>query len=336
MNNVLPWHDSLWQHIQRRWQQNRLPHALLLCGPPGMGKALFAQRLTETLLCEKSPLEGILGPPCGHCKPCHLLSVETHPDLFKVQPAEPGKQIPIDQIRSLIQFCTLTANYGRYQIAIINPAQAMNRNAANSLLKLLEEPPPNTLIMLVTHQPMALPATILSRCQRLDFSQQESTVTQAWLQSKISSQLNAQLLLKLSAQAPLAALALAETDGMTKRRELFDSLTQLPSGKNDPIRVAESWAKLEAAQVLQWMLSWTMDIIRYATTAQTQHLVNQDRIEPLQHLATQLDLHSLFDLLDLQREAYRLVTGNANVKPQGLLESIAIAWVKLGTLSVNP
>lgn len=330
MNSILPWHNSLWQQVQRRWQQNSLPHALLLCGPPGMGKALFARRLAETLLCEQPLAEGEV---CGHCKPCHLLRAETHPDLLQVQPADIGKQIAVDQIRGLIQFCTLTSSYGRYQIAIISPAEAMNRNAANSLLKLLEEPPANTLIMLVSHQPMALAATIRSRCQRVDFSRPDRSLTQAWLRNHLNSSNDdeVQLLLNLSAQAPLAARALVETDGLTKRRELFDSITGLPSGKNDPVRVAEVWNKQDATQVLRWMLCWTMDIIRYATTAQTQYLINYDRLQVLQSLARQFDLHSLFELLDLQQQAYWLVTGKANVKPQGLLESIAIAWVELGT-----
>jgi DNA polymerase-3 subunit delta' len=331
MSTILPWHDSLWQQVQRRWQQNRLPHALLLCGPQGMGKAIFVERLAEMLLCEQPLLAE--GKPCGHCKSCHLFHAETHPDLFKVQPVESGKQISVEQIRSLIQFCSLTANYGHYQIIIINPAEAMNRNSANSLLKLLEEPPPSTLLMLISHKPMALLATIRSRCQRLDFSRPDRLVIQTWLQSQISSPFNAQLLLNLTDQAPLAALALAQTDGMIKRRELFDSLAQLPTGKNDPVKVAEIWSQPEAELVLPWMLSWTMDIIRYAVTKNTQYLVNQDSLPPLQHLAGQLDLHGLFDILDKQQEAYRLVTGNASVKLQGLLESIAIAWVELGMLS---
>ena len=328
MNTILPWHDQLWQQVMRRWQQNRLPHALLLCGPQGMGKALFAQRLTETLLCNQPRASG---PACGHCKPCLLLNASTHPDLLQVQPACAGKQIAVDTIRGLIQFCSLTASYGHYQIVIVNPAEAMNSNAANSLLKLLEEPPLKTLIMLISHQHKALIATVRSRCQRLDFSRPDSSVTQTWLRSKLSPELDTQLLLDITAQAPLAAFTLVETGGIAKRRELFDSLTKLPNGQNDPIRIASSWNKFNAAQVLQWMLSWTMDIIRFALTKQTQHIINRDCIEPLQRFATQLDLHNLFEMLDLQREAYQLVTGNANVKPQGLLESIAIAWVKLGT-----
>ncbi|MDM8561115.1 DNA polymerase III subunit delta' [Candidatus Parabeggiatoa sp. HSG14] len=329
MTTVLPWHNSLWQQVLRSKQQNRLPHALLLCGPQGMGKALFARRLIEMLLCEQPQTEGL---PCGHCKPCHLLRAETHPDLLQVQPAETGKQIPIDIIRNTIQFCGMTAHYGRYQIVIVNPAEAMNRNAANSLLKLLEEPPSSTMLMLISHQPMALLATIRSRCQRLDFSRPDHQLTKTWLQSQLKNPaLDAQLLLNLSAQAPLAALTLVETKGMAKRRELFESLIELPYGKNDPVRIAESWNKLEVAQVLQWMLGWTMDIIRYATTNQTQHFLNYDYKETLKRLAKQFYLHDLFDLLDLQQEVYQLVTGSANVKSQGLLESLAIAWVKLGT-----
>jgi len=348
MNTVLPWHDTLWQQIMRRWLQERLPHALLLCGSQGMGKGLFAQRLAKTLLCEnvtlfpinkedKPPsLEESLGDisakPCLHCKPCQLFRAETHPDLLQIQPVEAGKQISVDQIRKAIRFCGLTAGYGCYQIIIINPAEAMNRNAANSLLKLLEEPPPKTLIMLVSHQPMALVATIRSRCQRLDFSRPDSAVIQTWLQAQLkdSRAYDIPLLLNLSAQAPFAALALAETDGIQKRRELFEHLTDLLGGKNDPVCIAEGWSQQNGVQILLWMHSWTMDIIRIACTAQTQYLVNRDYQEALQRFAKQFDLHRLFQLLDLQKEAYQLMMGKSNVKAQGLLESIAIAWVKLG------
>jgi len=322
---TLPWHKTLWQQMLRRLQQDRLPHALLLCGRQGMGKSLFAKKISQTLLCEQ-PSSG--GQICGQCKPCHLLRADTHPDLFQVSPAEIGKQITVAQIRNLIQFCSMTTHYGHYKIVTINPAEAMNRNAANSLLKLLEEPPAKTLIMLVSHQPMTLLATIRSRCQRLDFSRPDRKLVETWLQSRSNKRKDElRLLLNITAQAPLAALALAETDGMAKRQTLFDNLINLPT--NDPVHIAETWSKMDAAQVLQWMLSWTMDIIRYASTAQTQYLVNHDYQESLQGLARQLNLHGLFDLLELIQSAYQLVIGNANIKPQGLFESIAIAWLEL-------
>ncbi|MCK5717724.1 MAG: DNA polymerase III subunit delta' [Thiomargarita sp.] len=332
MDTRLPWHDSLWKQVLQAWQQDHLPHALLLYGPQGMGKTLFAQRFARTLLCEKPQAEGQI---CGHCKSCHLLSAGTHPDFLQVEPAEVGKQIPIDNIRRLIQFSILTSQYGYYQIIIINPAEAMNRNAANSLLKLLEEPPPKTLLMLVSHQANVLLATIRSRCQRLDFSRPESSIIETWLSEhlklKNKDEQVVKLLLNLSAQAPLAALNLAETEGIAKRQVLFESLARLSTGQHDPIEMAAIWNKQDVAQLLQWMLSWTMDMIRYATTSHIPLIVNYDHIDILHRLKRQLNIHSLFDMLDLQIESYRLVTGNANIKPQGLLESIAIAWTKLGT-----
>ena len=314
MSNILPWHEPLWQQILSR--KSNLPHALLLYGPKGMGKSIFAQYLTETLLCDQKQA-------CGNCKSCKLLMANTHPDLMTIQPADVGKQISVDQIRSTIQFCSLTAKYGHYQIVIINPAEAMNRNAANSLLKLLEEPPSDTIIILISHNPMILTATIRSRCQKLDFSRPDKNLTYNWLCEHLTNQKHIYLLLNLSAQAPLAAVELA--DNMDKRQELFNSLVTLPS--NNPIKIAANWAKMEIALVLKWLLSWTTDVIRYSITGQTQLLVNQDQIESLQKFSNNLNLQHLFKLLDLQQEAYQLI--NSNIKPQGLLESIAIAWVEL-------
>jgi DNA polymerase-3 subunit delta' len=328
MNSVLPWHNSLWQQVLRRHQQDRLPHALLLCGPQGMGKALFAQALTATLLCENPQAQG---QACGHCKSCSLRHAGTHPDFLQVQPAEAGKQIAVDEIRHLIQFYALTTQYGRYKIVILNPAEAMNRNSANSLLKLLEEPPPKTLIMLVSHQPMRLLATIRSRCQRLDFSRPERKLTETWLRQQLKNSTSIPLLLNLSAQAPLAALALVETEALAKRQALFENLAALPSGRSDPISIANGWSKWDARQVLEWMFSWTMDIIRYAITGQVQFFVNYDHQDVLQGLAKQFNVQALFDLLNLQKEAYQLVSGKVNINPQGLLESIAITWVELGS-----
>jgi len=324
MDVILPWHHALWQQTLHRWQQDRLPHALLLAGPQGMGKGLFAKRLTATLLCEK-PLE--TGQSCGQCKGCQLLLAATHPDLLFVEPAQAGKPITVDQIRELVQFCSLTAHYKGYQIIIIQPAEAMNHNAANSLLKLLEEPPASTLLILITHQPMILLATIRSRCQRLDFSRPAPQLTENWLRNQLpASAKNIPLLLNLSAQAPLAALALAESEQLAKRHQLFETFSQLATSKSEPIAIANQWLALEAKPVLQWTLTWTMDMIRYRMTGQGQYLTNQDWRETISRLATHLELPDLFALLELQQQAYRLVSANSSIKPQGLLENIAITW----------
>ena len=323
-DDIFPWHNALWQPLLNAWQQNRLPHALLLSGPQGMGKAVFAKRLAKLLLCIQPQPEG---KECGQCKSCHLLQVNNHPDISWIEPLQEGKQITIEQIRNLIEFCNLTAQYSRYHIALLNPAEAMNRNASNSLLKLLEEPPARTLLILISHRPMGLLATIRSRCQRIDFRGIKNI--ESWLQSQLSSSFNAQLLLNLTHQAPLAALALVKEEKLVQRKQLLDSLTQhLLHQPQEPIGLAEKWSTLaEPPQILRWMLSWTMDIIRCAMTG--QGIINVDYQETLQLLAQKLQIKELFQLLDLQNETYQIVTGPTHVKPQGLLESIAIMWTDL-------
>ncbi|MCK5718659.1 MAG: DNA polymerase III subunit delta' [Thiomargarita sp.] len=334
-NIILPWHDDLWQQMMLRLQQNRLPHALLFCGVPGLGKSLFAERLAKFLLCENSQINHkTMMQACGHCKACNLLQARTHPDLIEVKPTEVGKQISIQQIRELIQLCILTSSYGGYQIIIVQPAEAMNRNAANSLLKLLEEPSKNTLIMLISHQPMVLLATIRSRCQHINFANPNKNIVATWLQKQlktIDSHYDAQLLLNLSIQAPLTALELAKTDNLQKRELLFNQLVELLNNQIDPVQIAEQWKKENAEQILYWMLTLTMDLIRYGTTEQIQYVTNYDYQNKLQYIILQCKIQNLFFLLDLQTEAYRLIK-NTNVNTHNVLESMAINWFNLKTL----
>jgi len=328
MDFILPWHQPIWQQWVRNWQHHRMPHALLLNGPKGMGKETLAKRLAALLLCRAHTAS----EACGHCQSCYLLQQGNHPDVLWIQPHETGKAIQIEHIRSLNERCHLTAHYQGYRLIIIQPAEAMNHYAANSLLKLLEEPPLNTVLILVAHQAMSLAPTLRSRCQYFDLNRIDTTVAQNWLQQQLAPA-EAQwlsLALNLSAQAPLAALALLKTQALTQRQTLFKQLNQLLRGNLEPVTWAETWAKLDPEQILHWLLSWSMDVIRYGTTQQNHYIINQDVQADIQKWALQLDLKAMFQLLEQQQYTLQAVINRSPVQVQGLLETLAIAWINIG------
>ena len=153
MVNLFPWQVAQWQLYEHAIANNRLAHALLLSGPAGMGKNRFANFLAASLLCN-APDEHLY--PCNQCKSCTLYNAGNHPDINYIQPEDEGKQIRVELIRELIEFINLKSQYERYKIAIIDPAEAMNRSAANTLLKTLEEPPALSMLILVSHRPELL------------------------------------------------------------------------------------------------------------------------------------------------------------------------------------
>lgn len=322
---LYPWQHQPWQKLRLARQQDRLPHALLLAGAEGCGRREFARELAWSLLCEQPEPDDDLA--CGQCRACRLLAGGNHPDLLGIHPAEEGKAIKIDQVRGLIEFFSLTPNYGGYQIALLQPAEAMNHNAANSLLKLLEEPPPRRLLLLVSAQPAQLPATVRSRCQRVDF-RPGIEEGRAWLRENPPA--NAppvDLLLTLSGGAPLRALELA--DRLPGREQLLKQLKKLLAGQADPVRTAEDWEKQGSAEILYWIQICTMDLIR-CRMAGIGHLVNSDLADGLASLAEKLEPRGLFHLLEKQAECGRLLGGPTNVKDQTLLEAVALHWMELG------
>ncbi|SEH06739.1 DNA polymerase III subunit delta' [Candidatus Venteria ishoeyi] len=327
---IFPWHDKLWLQLLNSFQQHRLSHATLLAGTQGMGKLHFAQRLAHLVLC-KNP--DVHGKACGVCKSCLLLAAQTHPDLHIVQPETGKKIIRIDDIRALLPKVALTPKYHRSHVVIVYLAEQMNDNAANSLLKLLEEPPPHTLLILISHQTAQLLPTLRSRCQHMDFSQPPVAVCQAWLQTQLQAQ-NKQLdmpvncLLTLSANAPLSALLLL--DKLPQRDAVFLALMALKQEKQDPINTAIHWLETAPDDSILWLTDWLMDMIRWRSggfTASSQaQWHNQDKVDALQELADSYALSDLFQLLDLHLQNYQQLK-YSNVRPQGLMQELALAWV---------
>ena len=322
MNALLPWLTATFTDLQQRRAQGRLAHALLLTGPAGIGKHHLAERFAQSLLCAQPHADG---QPCGQCHACSLYAAGTHPDLFRLSPEDDSKNIRIDQIRALIERISLSSHYGRHKVVILNPADAMNIAAANALLKTLEEPPADTILLLITDRPSFLPATIRSRCQTLRLALPARDEAQAWLATQLGNPEEAAVLVALAGGAPLAALDLAD-EQLARRQEMLNGWQQLASGKADPVKLAADWVKPGLRLPITWIYGWVADMIRLRNGGENE-LTNQDAKAALQNLAEELDLTRLYGLLDRVTETIKLA--NSQVNSQTLMEGILLYWSNL-------
>lgn len=314
--DLLPWQRRQWERVMRGKAMGRLPHALLCIGPTGLGKRFFAEHLAQALLCETPATDG---SPCGACRSCRVFAAGGHPDCIRVEPAEGGKRIRVDQVRELSHFLNHTTRFGGYKVAVLLCAEQMNLNAANSLLKTLEEPPAKSLLLLVTALPLQLPATVRSRCQFLVFTKPSRENAVAWLASQLAGNVDPGLLLNLADGAPLAALAYAEQERLACRLKLFRDYCKVVNGEIDPLRAVESWIKGDLQEALRWLIAWHMDMITLKMTDKPSRLLNPDLQEPLRGLAETVSACILFRRLDAATRLHALCATQVN--PQLMLES---------------
>ena len=314
---IYPWQQTAWQKILERKKQNKLPHALLLTGIDGIGKADFAKAYANLLLCHNQEIA-----PCNNCAGCHLFSSGNHPDFYIAQPEEKSKIIKIDQIRELTQELTQTAQQGGNKIAIISPAAMMNSAASNALLKTLEEPPRNVFIILVSSNHTLLPATIRSRCQRLELKPPIFNEALHWLREKNLNS-NLELLLKLTHNAPLRAYELAQTDELAERSNIINNFILLTQNKIDAPKFAELCKNTDLNSLVNIVMSLTIDLIKIKI-AGSNNLLNHDFYEPLTHLAKSTTTEKLFSYLDKLIELNKYLAKNINLNQQLAIEDLAI------------
>jgi DNA polymerase-3 subunit delta' len=324
MKAVLPdWLEVSWQYLVRTYRQGRLPHALLIAGQDGIGKRQLADKLAALLLCQRPDDQG---NACGQCASCAWLEAGTHPDLTVLHPDEPGKAIKIDQVRALCIELGMTSHAGRHKVAVIAPADAMNVNAANSLLKTLEEPTASTLLILLTASPGRLPATVRSRCQSLNIRTPAVEQALVWLQtSRGIDPAVAGRCLQIAAGAPLAAAELAGSDSLALRDRRLVELSAILNGQLDPLRAAREWTGEHEASTLRWWQAWLQGLIRWQQAGQRPGEPQVAQL--LQQIVEKVDCRQVFELSD--RVAMALNSLGSGLNRQLLMEDLLIDWVRM-------
>ena len=272
---LAPWQRRAVDAALRSLAEGRLGHALLLAGPPALGKRAVAEALARRLLCPTPAADGLA---CGECRSCRLFpaqavglgSAQAHPDLQRIglEPNDKGDklrtEVTVDQVRRLGQWLALTPQLNGPQVAIVDPADLMNAAAGNALLKTLEEPAPNRFLLLVSSRPGRLPATIRSRCQRLEFRLPPRDEALAWLAEQGLAPDQATAALEAARGNPGMAARWAAEGALGLRAEVARSLDAVAAGRAGPVETAQAWLSDEQADL---RLRFAADLVLEAVAA---------------------------------------------------------------------
>jgi len=223
-----------------------------------------------------------------------------HPDLITLRLVEESQQIRIEQVRELSEELSLTSHQGSYKVGVVSPADALNRFAANALLKTLEEPPPRTLLVLVATQPSRLPATILSRCQRIRIRAPARSEAVAWLQATRGAGVW-DAVLDVLGEAPMLAAGVDAQTVVQTAKETGQALEEAAAGTSDPLATAEKWARSEVPLRLRCFENWLTERIR-ERIGQGSLLTEVRAGTHLPARRADLNIRQLFEVLDGVRE----------------------------------
>lgn len=326
MNEIYPWQQKDWARLQAL--RDRPSQGLLFQGQKGIGKLALAKNYAYALLCQQPRQDG---RACGVCPSCHWLELGSHPDFRLLQPEseteeieaskKPSRQIAVDQIRALGDFLSLSAHQGGRRVVIIHPAEAMNVNAANALLKSLEEPPAGLLFILVTHKPHALLPTLLSRCLSISLAVPDTDTALRWLAAQgVKQPADA---LAQAGFSPLQASLSAAENGQELRAKLLAALRQ-PAAM-DVFALAEALQKTEQVQVVQWLQQWCYDLNAQKLAGRLRyHPHEQEAICRLVEPLAALNLARLQSVLQsAKKEAQH------TLNPKLFLESVLFTYCQL-------
>jgi DNA polymerase-3 subunit delta' len=295
----VPWLAPQIEQLRRARAAHRYPSGLLIHDERGAGGDALGRFAAQLALCREPDA------PCGRCRDCRMFDVSQHPDFIEVRPIEDSKLIRVEQIRELSEQLVLTAHAGGATVALISPADSMNPNAANALLKSLEEPRAAVTLILVTVTPSRLPATILSRCLRLRIATPARAASVAWLERQRGAGPWATVL-EVLGDAPFEALQADPAELARLKAETDRSLSDALAGRMDIPGTAERWGRGESLAIrLACLETWITARIDEAVGAARQ----SSELRSSAHLpesGSDMNIAGLLRLLDGVYELRRL------------------------------
>ena len=330
VKKLYPWQIDVWHHLMA--DKNRLPHALLLRGQSGIGKLDFAISLSQALLCEQVDSQS---EACGKCPSCGWFEQDNHPDFRLLSPEQTANkededttkstkkktQIVVDQIRGLSDFLTLSSHKSNgLRIVVIHPAEGLNAAAANSLLKMLEEPPPNVVFILVAHQAQKILPTIMSRCQKIDMPVPSTEVALTWMREEGVD--NPEALLDYAGGSPLLAVGETE-DGALASIEICKLLSL--GSKSDVFQLSSVCLPLGMENAVNALQKWCYDLFLCHFTQKVRY--HQSYQSAVQKLCMQLKLTALMDFQKILGDAKKSATHPLNNELQ--LERLFLHYTQI-------
>lgn len=316
-------HQQNKEFLQKLLKPGSRPHALLFYGMGGIGKKMLALHFAKTFLCKSEAKK-----PCGICESCRLMDIENnsfaHPDFYLLTAEEAGKDIKIEQVKEMAKQAAFAPVLSEHKVCIIDDAGQMTAEAANSLLKLLEEPPPGWLFILITQQAERLLPTVLSRVVRLRFDAPDSSAVQQILKAKGITQ-NTQVLAALAGGSPGRALSYNQADIFAIRREALDLLKKLPLqnpfGYIAVLGWGEKYDRAAALLLTEQFIYLLRDVLLLQSGAGGQ-VYNTDIMAGLDGIAADWPLHTARQGVNAAQEAWQNI--NKNVSAKNVLEALVL------------
>ncbi len=331
MNSPYPWQRKTFQRLTEAASRTRLGHALLFCGPPGIGKTTLAETFCAWLLCEQS---GRGDTACSECRGCILYAAGNHPDHLRIQASTPGAAILVDQVREITAFFTLKAHYGGYKTVIIDRAEAMNHASANALLKILEEPPPYAIIILITTRIDLLPPTIRSRGQTVNITNEDPDASVAWLAARWPQRDTGDLaaILQRSAWAPVTASARIEDDFVAQEATIFAAMKAVLRSEMQCFAAADSTTEFALSPLIEAMM-WQTYRYLWQVLGYEKHFSQADDSDFLEEI-NGIKSECLFRFLDVVTEIKAQAQKASSARETDLRELLWVHWSHVAAGSV--
>ncbi|MGI9323130.1 MAG: DNA polymerase III subunit delta' [Pseudomonadales bacterium] len=327
---IYPWQQKIWDRLAALAEQDRLPHAILFSGQARVGKRDFAMAYSGYLLCREASDSHTA---CGECPGCKLVQAGNHPDRYLLGLEEDSSQIKVDQARDLIHWASQTASLNGRKAAVIEPADAMNVSTANALLKCLEEPAGDTVLLLVTAEPNALLPTIRSRCQVVNFPLPPKAEALAYLAEARGGE-GLEQLLDIADGAPLRALEFDESY-LTARQEAGKGLCAVLQTARSPLDLAETLAKKSPADNMEMLYHLLADALAYGHSGEDKYIKNKDLQQEIMTIWQVAGGERLAAMLSRVLAARRLMAGTSNAAPAMLFEWLLLDDPRLLSLPPN-